>query len=103
MGLQKQITLRRSSFDPDLIAEYWSITNVSWDKRFNQTNVSLSLFVDSTGDQPLIEGSQDSLSQAIVLNTIDVVQFSFTGSDFTRAQLYAMIKQDSRFTDATDS
>jgi len=71
-------------------ANYWKITDVEHRVKENRVIVLLSLYLDQ------------QTRQADVENYLKSDELSFDGLDYTRADLYAKIKQTNKFSSATD-
>lgn len=90
MALKRKIIINTDPFGNGKEVEYWVIEEKRENKRRNETTIQLVAYENR---------EQSKIEMPIEYMRID---FVFTGLDFTRAQLYPMIKEDSRFTTAID-
>lgn len=90
MALKRKITIKSDPFADGKEVEYWVIEEKRENKRRNETIVTLSCY--------------ENKEQSKIENPIEYMRMDFVFSylDLTRAEIYPMIKADSRFTTSID-
>ena len=97
MALKKQIIIQGNPFGEPKKAEYWVLTEIEVRKKENKTDVMLVCYENEV----LAKGtkSDDRINEPLEYHR---VRFSFDGLDFSRKDIYSLIKMKENFTDAVD-
>ena len=90
MALLKSVTFQKEALGAPISGNYWTITNISYNKQIGKTNIIIELFANEAERQ---SGLHKSISR---------LNIQFAGGAYTLEELYAKIKQDERFSDAKD-
>lgn len=97
MALKKQIIIQGNPFGEPKKAEYWVLTEMEVRKKENKTDVMLVCYENETVAKT--SKTEDGRNEPLEYHR---VRFSFDGLDFSRKDIYILIKTKENFTDAED-
>lgn len=90
MALKKSVTFKSSPFSESITGEYWVITRIECEKINNLTRVVIELYENE-------EKSKQQNDYSLPISPLSLLNFFYTGLDYTRADLYNKIKLEPQF------